>query len=405
MTRTVHTVLLLLATLTLLAAGPTINRDDLIVSVRAPKTVIPGQFETFIFELSNDYNFDLHFKVTVDKPHSWRFLSPVEEVHLAPGEKRNIIFLLDIDRACEIGQKTIRFEFFDEAHNVKIVESVVTSVENIHHLETRAIRHPQHLMSGQDFEVEFIVRNLGNCYEDVKVSSESGTPNISEILMPPNSSYHVKISQIAPEVSHVGFVGTNIILETDSTKKPIRERVSLKIYPKVTKRTDPFQRFPLDVSLIYYGAQTTQPYEGGLQYEVEGQGHRDRNGYHHLYVKSRGPNRFNIARVGNFDQYTAAYTLQRNRFPITKVLLGDYAYNLTPLTEMYRWARGVGFSQEFKKFEYGAFYNQPRFIPEIDQQFAGWGKLKINEDMSFQLNAMNRTYSNGNSAQTASLRT
>jgi hypothetical protein len=405
MTRAVHTVFLLLVALSLLAAGPTIDRDDLIVSVRAPKTVIPGQFETFILELSNDYDFDLHFKVTVDKPRSWRFLSPVEEVHLAPGETRNIIFLLDIDRACEIGQKTIRFEFFDEEHDVRIVESVVTSVENIHQLEARAIRHPKHLMSGQAFEVEFIVRNLGNCYEDVKVSSESGTPNISEILLPPNSTYHVKVTQQAPKVSHVGFVGTNIVLETDSSMKPLRERVSLKIYPKITKRTDPFQRFPVDVSLIYYGAQTNKPYEGGFQYEVEGQGHLDRSGYHHLYIKSRGPNRFNIARVGNFDQYTAVYTLQRNRFPITRVLLGDYAYNLTPLTEMYRWARGAGVSQEYEKFEFGAFYNQPRFIPEIRDQFAGWGKFKLQPNWSIQLNGMNRNYVNGQNAQLASLRT
>lgn len=405
MTRTVHTALLLLVALTLLAAGPTINRDDLIVSVRAPKTVIPGQFETFILELSNDYDFDLNFKITVDKPRSWRFLSPVEEVHLAPGETRNIIFLLDIDRACEIGQKTIRFEFFDEEHDVRIVESVVTSVENIHQLEARAIRHPKHLMSGQNFEVEFIVRNLGNCYEDVKVSSESGITNISEILMPPNSTYHVKITQRAPEVDYVGYVGTNIVLETDSATQPLRERLSLKIFPKVTKRTDPFQRFPIDVSLIYFGAQTTRPYEGGFQYEVEGEGHLDQNGYHHLYIKARGPNRFSIARVGNYDQYTAVYTLQRNRFPITRVLLGDFAYNLTPLTEMYRWARGAGFSQEYKKFEIGAFYNQPRFIPEIRDQFAGWGKFKIQPNFSLQLSAMNRMYKNGLNAQVASLRT
>ena len=405
MTRTVHTVFLLLVALTLLAAGPTIDRDDLIVSVRAPKTVIPGQFETFILELSNDYDFDLHFKVTVDKPRSWRFLSPVEEVHLAPGETRNIIFLLDIDRACEIGQKTIRFEFFDEEHDVRIVESVVTSVENIHQIEAKAIRHPKHLMSGQDFEVEFLVRNLGNCYEDVKVSSESGTVNVSQILMPPNSTYHVKITQVAPTVSQVGFVGTNVVLETDSSMKPVRERVSLKIYPKVTKRTDPFQRFPINVSLIYYGAQASQPYEGGFQYEVEGQGHLDLSGYHHLYIKTRGPNRFNIARVGNFDQYTAVYTLQRNRFPITKVFLGDFAYNLTPLTEMFRWARGAGFSQEYERFEIGAFYNQPRFIPEIRDQFAGWGKFKVQPNWSIRLSGMNRTYTNGLSAQLASLRT
>lgn len=405
MTKTVHTALLLLFALTLLAAGPTIDRDDLIVSVRAPKTVIPGQFETFIFELSNDYDFDLHFKVTVDKPRSWRFLSPVDEVHLAPGETKNIIFLLDVDRACEIGSKTLRFEFYDEEHEVKIVETVVTNVENIHQLEARAIRHPEHLMSGQDFEVEFLVRNLGNCYEDVKISSETGIPNVTEMLMPPNSTYHVKVTQRAPEVNHVGYVACGIRLETDSTMKPIKERESIKIYPKITKRTDPYQRFPVNASLIYFGASTTQPYEGGLQYEIEGEGFIDRDQYHHLYFKTRGPNRFSIARVGNFDQYTAVYTLQQNRFPVTRVMLGDFAYNLTPLTEMYRWARGAGVSQEYEKFEYGAFYNQPRFIPDINDQFAGWGKFKINPNFSLQLNAMNRNYSNGQSGQLVSLRT
>ncbi|MDZ7846715.1 MAG: hypothetical protein U5L96_08065 [Owenweeksia sp.] len=398
MIKRLHTALLLLLALSLYASDP-IDRDDLIVSVRAPKSVIPGQFETFILELSNDYDFPLNFDVSVDKPSSWRFLSPVNKVQLQPGEKKTVIFLMDIDRACEIGPKNIRFEFYDKQRDVKIVENVVTTVENIHRLEARAVRHPNHLMSGQSYEVEFVVRNLGNCYEEVQITSENGTPDLEEITMPPNSTYHIKVKQTAPTVKHIGYIPSDISLITDSAQVPLRKRISLKIYPKVTERTDPYHRFPIEMSLIYFGARTAQPYSGGLQVELEGEGFIDRKDNHKLYFKARGPNRFSVARVGNFDQYTLEYTWQQNRHNSTHIRLGDFAFNLTPVTEMYRWARGVGVTQTFKKIEVGAFYNQPRFIDEIEQQFAAYGKYSVRKNWDIQLSAMNKQFKGGRSGQ------
>lgn len=404
MTRILYTGLLLFTSLQLFSSGPNVIREDLIVPVRAPRSVVPGHFETFILRLHNDYDYELHFEVKIDKPESWQLMSPVDQVSLKPGEEKSVLFLMDIDRACEIGPKEIRFEFYDKDREVKIVETVVTSVENIHELEVRAVRYPRHLTSGQEFDVEYVVKNLGNCYEKLSIASGSGEVSLQQVSMPPNSDVHVKVRQVVPELRQTGYVASEIILITDSTRAPLREKLSIKAYPGMTQRTDPYQRFPMQVSLIYFGARTAHPYSGGLQLELEGKGSVDRQNNHQLYVKARGPSQYNVARVTNYDQYTAEYTWQQNRKNKTQVQLGDFAYNLTPLTEMYRWARGVGLSQQFEKMQVGAFYNRPRFFEDIEEQYAAWAEMPLSKSLELRLSGMNKKFSqNRGSAQLLSL--
>ncbi len=384
--------LFLLSFFVLSGAGPVIDRDDLVVPVRAPKTVIPGQFETFILELSNDFTYPLNFTVSVDKPESWRFLSKVDNVHLEPGETKSVIFLMDIDRACEIGQKDIRFTFYDKQHDVRIEEVVTTTVENVHEVHARAIRTPNHLMGGQEFEVEFIVRNLGNCYENITVTSEKGVVSKSSFIMPPNSTQYVKVKQTVPELTQAGYIASGISLVTEYAEQPIRERVSLKAYPKTTSRSDRYNRFPVDISLIYFGAKNARPYEGSLQFEAIGNGYLDQNQRHRLNFVARAPNRFSIARVGNFDQYSFDYVWKKDRDTETRIKLGDFSYNLTPVTEMFRWARGIEVSHKTGKWEVGAFYNTPRFYSEIKNQYASYVKYSPLKFWEVQLSGMQKNY-------------
>lgn len=371
-------------------AGPVLDRDDLIISLRVPKTVIPGQFETFILQLSNDFDHPLDFAVSVDKPSSWRFMSMADSVHLEPGEKKSIVFLLDVDRACEIGKKNLTFTFLDKKHNVKIEEVITTTVQNIHEVHTRAVRKPAHLMGGEKFEVDFVVRNLGNCYESITVASENGVVSVTELLMAPNSTQYVKIRQVAPQITQAGYIASDIILTTEYSEKPIRERVSLKAFPKTTRRTDRFHRFPIDASLIYFGAKTSKPYQQSWQLELTGKGYIDQKERHFLNVVARGPSRFSIARVGNYDQYSVEYRWKQDRVTETQVRVGDFSYSLTPLTEMYRWARGVGVAHLMRKWEIGGFYNQPRFFSDISSQYGAYAKFSPRKFWEIQASAMQK---------------
>lgn len=401
MSRAIHIWLVLLFSISGYASGPTLERDDLVVSVRAPKTVVPGQYETFILEVSNDYDFPLNFEVFVNKPSSWRLLSGVENVPLQPKEKRMVIFVLELDRACEIGDQKINFEFYDKQNDIRILETVTTTVKDVHKIKVIPARQPQILTGGESFEVAFEIRNLGNCYENVIVNADPGTLEETTISLPPNASRFVNVShRVNNNLSHVGYASCGVSVAVEYSDEPIRSMVSIKAFPKSTQKSDPYQRLPVQASINYFGAKNLRDYEDGFQLELKGAGMLDRNNRHRIDFVARGPNRFSIARFGNFDQYSLQYKWQQSRTSYTTVKVGDFAYNLTPVTEMFRWARGVGVEHVTKKFDVGGFYNQPRFFTDVKYQYAAYGKLKWTPKFSTQLSAMQKYFAEGASPAT-----
>jgi len=393
--------LFLLVSLKVWSAEPTLERDDLVVSVRAPKSVVPGQYETFILQISNDYDFPLNFDVSVEKPSSWKVLSGIQNLSLDPGEKRIVLFVIELERACETGDQTINFHFFDKERDVKIVETVTTEVQDIHKIKVNSVRKPYYLTGGESFTVDFEIRNMGNCHEEVVINADPGTLAETTINLPPNATRYISIShQADPDLSRVGYVSCGISVHTTYQEKPIRDRVTVKAFPKSTRKTDPYQRLPIQASINYFGAQNTREYEQGFQLELKGAGAVDKNGRHVIDFVARGPNRFTIARFGNYDQYSLRYNWQHSRTSKTTFRLGDFAYNLTPVTEMFRWGRGVGVDHVSQKFEAGGFYNQPRFFSDIKYQYAAYGKYKWTSRFSTQLSAMQKYFREGDSPAT-----
>mgnify|MGYP000070698712 CR=1 FL=1 len=395
-------LLIIASTWQVFGAGPTLDRDDLVIPVRAPKTVVPGHFETFILELNNDFTHPLNFAVTVEKPASWHFLSEVKNVQLLPGEKRSVIFLVEIDRACEIGNQSMNFDFFDAQHDIRLNEKITTEVENIHEVEVLAIRKPSHLTGGEKFEVEFELRNLGNCEERVRVYSDDGLIVNQEFTMAPNSTHFVTVKQsVPPNLSHVGYISCGLNINVGYQDMPIREVASVKAFPKTTHKTDPYHRFPIEASLIYFGSKNVNSYNDSYQIELKGNGFLDRNERHHFDFVARGPNRFSISRVGNYDQYSFKYHWEQSRKVGTTIRLGDFSYNLSDVTEMFRWARGVAVDHKNAQFEMGVFFNMPRFYTQVDYQYAVYVKYLMSKNWSIQLNGMQKHY--GLEDETASL--
>ncbi len=385
------------------ANTPYSDRDDLVSAVRAPKSVVPGQFETFILELKNDYAHPLRLDVEVEKPSSWHFLSPLKIIELEPGQSKQVIFLLEIDRSCEIGKKQVLFRFTDQQYQVQLQEMILTEVENVHLIKVNTLQKPKNISSGQRYKVDFEIHNLGNCEEEVSVSSIKGILNPQTLIIPPNSRRFISVEQVVPKnLSHAGYISSDLNLRVSYQEEPIREIASVKAFPKATQRTDPYHRFPLQASLIYFGARNNAPYESSLQFELIGDGHIDRNKRHHLNFIVRAPNRFAIARVGNYDRYSAEYNWQRSRTASTSIRVGDFAYNLTEVTEMYRWARGMELKFNDEKYEVGGFINKPRFIADVDYQYAAWGRYHINSQWFGQASLMQKHYGGDSGVATLS---
>jgi hypothetical protein len=371
--------------------GVDIDAENLVVPIRAPKMVTPGSFATFILEVNNKYNHPLDLAVHIDKPASWKLMSLPANVHLAPGESKNVVFLMDIDRACEVGQQELNFQFTDARFNVKLEEKIITAVENIHNLVVKIIRQPRYVTSGDKFQVDFEIRNLGNCVEVFELSSYNGQYKNKKITLDPNSSIIIEVEErVSGQIEQITYINVGLLLVVEYQDKKVTNTATIKAYPEKTRRSDRYHRVPMEASLIYFGARTSTPYESSLQVEVKGRGYLDPGKRHEVDFTFRAPNRLTIARVGNFDQYSAQYTYHKDRLTETTIRVGDFAYNLTNITEMFRWARGVGIDQKIGRFQVGAFLNAPRFIEDVEYQYAVYGKYAVLKNWSVQVSGLQK---------------
>lgn len=368
-----------------------VDAENLVVPIRAPKMVTPGSFATFILEVNNKYDHPLNLTVNIDKPLTWKLMSLPANVYLEPGESKNVVFLMDIDRACDVGQQELNFEFVDKEFDVKLQEKIITAVENIHNLVIKVIRQPRYVTSGDKFQVDFEIRNLGNCVEVFEMSSYNGQYKNKEITLDPNSSIIVEVEErVSGQIEQITYINVGLLLAVEYQDKKVTNSATVKAYPEKTRRSDRYHRVPMEASLIYFGARTSTPYENSLQVEVKGRGYLDPGRRHEVDFTFRAPNRLSIARVGNFDQYSAQYIYHKSRLTETSIRVGDFAYNLTNITEMFRWARGVGVDHKFGRFQVGGFINAPRFIEDVDYQYAMYGKYSILKNWKVQLSGLQK---------------
>ncbi len=376
------------------------DRDRLVVAIRAPKVVTPGKFETFILELSNEYPHPLDYQISVDKPAGWKFLSSLRSVSLAPGERRSITFLMEIDRTCEVGEKTILFQFYDEVRDIRVEEAVVTEVANVHLLKTELLRKPEHVVGGQQCAVDFLVRNLGNCPEMIYLSSRRGIVSIAQLELAPDSAVRVTVKRPVPEnIERPTYIASELIVECENLET-LHERVSVKAFPSKMTKSDPYLRFPLTLQTSYIGVNTKEGYVQNLQFAVEGKGHISHDKQHYLHVKARGPNRASLARARNFDEYYAAYRYRQNKDENRETLIraGDFSYNLSPVLETARWGRGLEVSKTMGQAHFGGYYNRPRFRNDIQSVGAGFFGYTFSDKWKTRANVLHKTYHEGGPA-------
>ncbi len=376
------------------SSGKSVDKDRLVIPVKVPETVVPGKFSSFILEVNNPFEHDLELTLSVNMPSSWHLLSKNEKIVLNPKEKRNVIFLVKIDRVCEVGIQEISFAFKNTEYDFKVEETYQTEVENVRNVIINILRKPRYITASDDYQVDFEIRNLGNCDEEILVSSLNGQFQKKKYQLPPRGTILISVeNRSIGSLKQISYITAGLIVDVGYQTEQITITAPIKAYPDKTTKTDKYHRLPIRLGATYIGAQIGEEgFNGGYQLEAVGSGYLDQNKRHQLDFTVRAPNRFELARVGTFDQYSAEYTYHKNRLNKTTVRVGDFNYGLTRVTELQRFARGVGIAQTIGKLEVGGFINSPRFIGDIDFQFATYGAYQIDSVWQTKVSYMQKIY-------------
>lgn len=360
----------------------------------------PGKLETLVLRVENPNPFQVNCTLNAILPANWQVSNLSEQLLLEPKAAKNLFILLKPEITAPPGDTALKIQFTDEENNVSITKTIYLTVDAIHDVQLSLLDKPKMVVAGNNFRMDFEVKNYGNAPERLKIYSSDGRLFIDDVYLQPGESKFIPLTNITDEsITHQHRVAGRLMVQTEYTEEPVSLGSSVVVYPKANKKTEKYHRLPVYASVQYMGVQRGEQMQNNFQYELRGNGTIDRFNLHHIDFTFRGPNRFSVARIGNYDQYSVEYTYKKSDENYTKVKVGDFSYNLTNLTEAFRWGRGVEIQHKKGKLDVGAFYNQPRFFQQAKSVSAAYAGYQLKEYWRIQLSGLSKVLAediNGN---------
>ncbi len=336
-----------------------------------PLSTLPGRVLTAAITVTGLSPVDRRLESRLELPPGWRNLTP--DIPFTLGANRTDIRLVSIavPASSPAGNYTIRYSVSDNAIPPCRTEIAVgVSVEPFRRIELQLVEAPRYLVSGTSCRSAFLLRNLGNEQSTVRLSVR-GMENISAL---PDSGSETLGALESREVTVVvsadpGIMeGTKYVLELravlgQDTTVVVTASTLLEIVPRVTSTDIKFHEIPLDVKLRAAGESG----QSGGQIEVAGGGTITDRGTDRVDLLLRTPDIQSRSVLGLHDEYRISYLSGKYR-----AYAGDRPYELSPLTELGRYAFGAGGQFTAGSVTAGGFINQTRFYTPLQKEQAGF---------------------------------
>ena len=350
------------------------------------KKLTPGENYTSVFEVKNNSNDTLNLACEISVPIEFNLVHGIKKIKLNPFQKKIILFPFGVDKYCPSGNFKTIFRVLKQSQILHSKE-ITSKVSKFYNLNVELINSPDYLRLEKDFYCEYLVTNNGNSSEKINFESR----NILKIepsttILKPDSSIVVKVFQKVPEISYNKTAILNNLNARILSKDTIfSDRKLITIYPNGTKKPDLYHRFPISISTIYNAVEGSENISA-YKFKVNGNGYLDRGNKHFLSINYSGPNQREIARFGEYDQYSALY--RNNKF---MAVVGDVNFSLSNITETSRYGRGGIFSYKLGKTETSLFYIKPRFLNQISDSYGGKFVYNLTPKTYVQLGFINRS--------------
>ena len=365
--------------------------------VNAPKRISPGSYFNLIFEVESATTFKETINVSIKVPETWEILSQKEPELIIGQKKVKYIISVNTSTIAPPGNITSRI-FVNTMSGYRIEKPFQIQVLSIRKIIISPVLLPESAKEGDSLKVEYLVENRGNVKDNLKLEALGGKidgkTEINELN--PNESTKIFSKFLIPEGETNSYnFAFGIRATLKDSLKPINFTNSILVYSKKIKKTELYNRFPINVgfwgSVFFVNKKPTY----GIQADIYGSGYLDKANRHLLNFNIHGPTNFNIPFLGSYDIYTLKYTYTKNKF-MSSVQFGDYTLQLNQLMENGRFGRGANFEARYNKIGLYAFYTQPRFFSVQKQTFGGSlyflpnPKLRISLDYSSKYTQIKR---------------
>ncbi|OYU65428.1 MAG: hypothetical protein CFE22_13965 [Cytophagaceae bacterium BCCC1] len=348
------------------------------------KVIIAGGHFSLFFVVSNTSSDSL--TAALDLPENWNILIS-KTLKVGPNDTK-YSYTLSTPKTVDAG---FYFPKFNVLLNNNVVMTKVFDIEidEFKKIEVLNIGQPEYVREGDTLVTEYLVQNLGNSTESLKIATSRGEVfNYSDsLLLEANSNIRIKVKQKIPVTENSSWnASADLKVFTRDSEIPIYQVTSVPVYSNSSKKTDPYYRFPVQVGGSFLNFNIGGVSTVAYQYIGEGRGFLDLKEKHHVDFAVRGPNELNFPTIGSYDQYSLEYDYKNT----IKVSIGDYVNRVSNLIEFSRFGRGIKYEQKVSKSEFQAFYQKARFLPSQKDSYGFNYGYNLKDGIKFSFNYFNK---------------
>lgn len=311
----------------------------------------PGGQVTLTFRVTNRTAAAVALRDRVDLPGGWRLVIPEGFFTLAPRAAELRFFRVALPPGAFAGRHLVRYA----AGTVGGRDSVLVVVANRRRLFTRVETAPRIVAAGEQYNVTFIVRNVGNAPAVLRLAataSDSSPVRLdsSIIRLAPERESAVRVTvrtnaRLRQTITQ--YVRLFISAAADTARRE-PEVAAIEVVPRASARVNRFHRVPAQLTVRRFDDAR---YPTG---ELRGGGLLSQQGDMRVDFLARGPQQ-NASMFGDADEYWIAMNSGRYH-----LWIGDQPHRGSRLREFERSAFGVAGKLALGPVTLGAFSERDR---------------------------------------------
>ena len=328
------------------------------------------------------------YDAALELPSGWKEVIREVPFGIEPGEVVLRLVSFSVPSDAPTKEYSLRYTVRDRAKAIHEASApIVVVVPRIVLLELSLLQAPRFAVAGSAFVTEFVLTNRGNSPTVVRLRCRSSDNypirmDSAAVQLGLKESRNIQVS-VTPDTRSAIFNHTLELEATSMLDTTVSERISsvVEIVERASKVKEDYLMFPVSLRVREVGQDGKYFTQG----ELSGSGSLNERGTDQLDFLFRAPETQSVSSLGLRDEYRVSYTTDSLRF-----FAGDQNYWLSPLTEVGRYATGIGANTAMGKLSAGGFYNESRWLIPGQKEVGGFFDYQVKPEASIGINYLGK---------------
>ena len=349
----------------------------------------PQKTVTVVFRVTNRSDEERELIAHTEFPDRW--YSIIEEFPFRLDAQRSDIRLVSffIPQSTMAGKYTVTYYVSDrnspavgDFHTIHLIVKPVVRVV------ARLLEAPERVIAGDEYHCTFSIENASNVENHVTLSVKSGedipfTLETSELVLEPGESKQVPVNVVTDEslrrrLSHRLELTARLVGNGEMT---VKARSFVEILPRITGMDEIYNKIPVQFTL----RSKFEDDAFDLQAEFAGKGTLDEENARRIEFLLRGVDIRGRSGLGERDEYY--FNFLSSDFDL---FLGDKSYRLSPLTEYFRYGRGIESALDIHPFRIGGYAFETRWTEPGEREIAGYVDFSLRDTHQVGFNFLHK---------------